>query len=79
MYTNYQNLKKEKNEQLDKNPKIAQLFTQKLSYDLLWNYLLTTNEGYNLLVQIPNIVTPEAFDSLLDEIDATIQSIEEYK
>lgn len=79
LYTNYQNLKKEKNEQLDKNPKIAQLFTQKLSYDLLWNYLLTTNEGYNLLVQIPNIVTPEAFDSLLDEIDATIQSIEEYK
>lgn len=79
LYTNYQNLKKEKNEQLDKNPKIAQIFTQKLSYDLLWNYLLTTNEGYNLLVQIPNIVTPEAFDSLLDEIDATIQSIEEYK
>lgn len=79
LYTNYQNSKKEKNDRLDKNPQIAQVFNQKLSYDLLWNYLLTTNEGYDLLTQIPNIVTPQSFDSLQNEIDATIQAIEKYK
>lgn len=79
LYTSYQNSKKERNDRMDQNPQIAQLFAQKLSYDLLWTQLLNTDEGYGLLAQIPNIVSLEAFDYLLQEIDATIRLIEAYK
>lgn len=79
LYTTYQNLKKERNDWLDAKPDIKRIYAQKLSADQLWSYLLTTDEGYDLLFQIPNMVNPESFDYLIKEIDATIQAIEEYK
>lgn len=79
LYTTYQDTKKEKNDRIDKNPEITQVLAKKLPFDLLWSYLLTTREGYNLLTQIPDIVDVKTFDSLLKEINTTIQAIEQYK
>lgn len=79
LYTTYQDTKKEKNDRIDKNPEITQVLAKKLPYDVLWSYLLTTREGYDLLTQIPDIVDVEIFDHLLKEIDTTIQAIEKYK
>jgi hypothetical protein len=52
---------------------------QKLSFALLWSRLLAIDEGYDLLVQIPNMINPESFDYFIKEIDSTIQAIEKYE
>lgn len=79
LYTSYQNLKKERNDWLDANPEIKRIYAQKFSVDQLWNHLLATSEGYDLLVFIPNIINPQSFDYLITNIDTTIKVIEKYE
>lgn len=79
LYTTYQNLKKAQNDWLDAKPEIKQIYARKLSAALLWQSLLATSEGYDLLIQIPNLVNPESFDYLIKDIENTIQAIEKYE
>lgn len=79
LYTTYQTLKKEQNDWLDAKPEVKRIYAQKLPSALLWSRLLAIDEGYDLLVQIPNMVNPESFDYFIKEIDATIQAIEQYE
>lgn len=79
LYTTYLASKKERNDRLDAKPEVRRIYAQKLSAPLLWSRLLGIEEGYDLLLQIPNTVNPELFDSFIKGIDATIQAIEEYE
>ena len=79
LYTTYQTLKKERNDCLDAKPEVKRIYAQKLSFALLWSRLLAIDEGYDLLVQIPNMINPESFDYFIKEIDSTIQAIEKYE
>lgn len=79
LYATYQNLKKERNDWLDAKPEVKRLYVQKLSADQLWSRLLATDEGLDLLFQIPNLINPESFDNLITDIDGTIKAIEEYE
>lgn len=79
LYSTYISLKKERNDKLDAKPEVRRIYAQRLSAPLLWSRLLGIEEGYDLLVQIPNTVNPEVFDSFIKGIDATIQAIEEYE
>lgn len=79
LYTTYHNLKKERNDWLDATPEIKHIYAQRLSAALLWQSLLATSEGYDLLIQIPNMINPESFDYLITEIETTIQAIEKYE
>lgn len=58
---------------------MKRIYAQKLSFALLWSRLLAIDEGYDLLVQIPNMINPESFDYFIKEIDSTIQAIEKYE
>ena len=58
---------------------VKRIYAQKLSFALLWSRLLAIDEGYDLLVQIPNMINPESFDYFIKEIDSTIQAIEKYE
>ena len=73
LYTTYQTLKKERNDCLDAKQEVKRIFA------LLWSRLLAIDEGYDLLVQIPNMINPESFDYFIKEIDSTIQAIEKYE
>lgn len=79
LYTTYQTLKKERNDCLDAKLEVKRIYAQKLSFALLWGRLLAIDEGYDLLVQIPNMINPESFDYFIKEIDSTIQAIEKYE
>lgn len=78
LYSAYHTLKKERTDGLDAKPEVKRIYAQKLSDALLWSRLLDIEEGYDLLVQIPNTVNPENFDNFITGIDNTIQAIEEY-
>lgn len=79
LYATYQNLKKERNDWLDTKPEVKRLYVQKLSADQLWSRLLATDEGLDLLFQIPNLINLESFDYLITDIDNTIKAIEKYE
>lgn len=79
IFAAYQDSKKENNDRLDNNPEIVRVLAKKLPYDTMWTFLLTTNEGYDLLDRIPDFIDTGSLDTFLKEIDVTIQSIEKYK
>jgi hypothetical protein len=79
LYTTYQTFKKERNDCLDAKPEVKRIYACKYSADQLWSHLLAIEEGYDLLIQIPNMINPESFDYLIADIDATIKAIEEYE
>lgn len=79
LYTTYQTLKKERNDWLDAKPEVKRIYAEKFSSALLWSHLLAIDEGYDLLIQIPNTINIESFDYLIIDIDNTIKAIEKYE